>query len=90
MSLGLAGLGELVKSPLGPLSPSMQSPTTFFGVGGGNQQQLQQQQQAEDQEPKVLVGKLIGADHENYVLMYNMLTGIRIGVSVLRRIELAR
>jgi 1-phosphatidylinositol-4-phosphate 5-kinase len=27
-----------------------------------------------------LVGKLIGEDHANYVLMYNMLTGIRIGV----------
>ncbi|SPO35736.1 related to phosphatidylinositol-4-phosphate 5-kinase [Pseudozyma flocculosa] len=32
-------------------------------------------------EPKVLVGNLIGEDHANYVLMYNMLTGIRIGVS---------
>ena len=30
---------------------------------------------------KVLVGNLIGEDHVNYVLMYNMLTGIRIGVS---------
>ncbi|KAM0750586.1 SAICAR synthase-like protein [Meredithblackwellia eburnea MCA 4105] len=29
----------------------------------------------------VLVGNLIGQDHRNYVLMYNMLTGIRIGVS---------
>lgn len=29
----------------------------------------------------VLVGNLIGQDHANYVLMYNMLTGIRIGVS---------
>ncbi|KAG7095491.1 hypothetical protein E1B28_006230 [Marasmius oreades] len=28
-----------------------------------------------------LVGNLIGEDHANYVLMYNMLTGIRIGVS---------
>ncbi|KAJ4485465.1 SAICAR synthase-like protein [Lentinula aciculospora] len=28
-----------------------------------------------------LVGNLIGEDHVNYVLMYNMLTGIRIGVS---------
>ncbi|KAK0549738.1 Phosphatidylinositol-4-phosphate 5-kinase [Tilletia horrida] len=32
-------------------------------------------------EPTVLVGNLIGEDHVNYVLMYNMLTGIRIGVS---------
>lgn len=28
-----------------------------------------------------LVGNLIGTDHANYVLMYNMLTGIRIAVS---------
>ncbi|WRT63323.1 uncharacterized protein IL334_000228 [Kwoniella shivajii] len=35
----------------------------------------------EPQETKVLVGNLIGEDHVNYVLMYNMLTGIRIGVS---------
>jgi 1-phosphatidylinositol-4-phosphate 5-kinase len=33
-----------------------------------------------DQE-RVMVGNLIGEDHVNYVLMYNMLTGIRIGVS---------
>lgn len=33
------------------------------------------------EDPKVLVGNLIGEDHVNYVLMYNMLTGIRIGVS---------
>lgn len=33
----------------------------------------------------VLVGNLIGQDHANYVLMYNMLTGIRIGVSPFRR-----
>ncbi|KDN50359.1 SAICAR synthase-like protein [Tilletiaria anomala UBC 951] len=36
---------------------------------------------ADEDEPKVLVGNLIGEDHVNYVLMYNMLTGIRIGVS---------
>ncbi|WWC57693.1 uncharacterized protein I303_100227 [Kwoniella dejecticola CBS 10117] len=39
-------------------------------------------EKAKDPEPaKVLVGNLIGEDHVNYVLMYNMLTGIRIGVS---------
>ncbi|KAF8524317.1 hypothetical protein BU17DRAFT_43095 [Hysterangium stoloniferum] len=32
-------------------------------------------------EEKVLVGNLIGEDHVNYVLMYNMLTGIRVAVS---------
>ena len=30
---------------------------------------------------KPLVGNLIGEGHVNYVLMYNMLTGIRIAVS---------
>lgn len=34
-----------------------------------------------EKEQKVLVGNLIGEDHVNYVLMYNMLTGIRIAVS---------
>lgn len=34
-----------------------------------------------DDEPKVLIGNVIGEEHANYVLMYNMLTGIRIGVS---------
>jgi 1-phosphatidylinositol-4-phosphate 5-kinase len=32
-------------------------------------------------EPKALIGNVIGEGHSNYVLMYNMLTGIRIGVS---------
>ncbi|KAG8907139.1 Phosphatidylinositol-4-phosphate 5-kinase [Tulasnella sp. 403] len=32
-------------------------------------------------EDKPLVGKIIGEDHVNYVLMYNMLTGIRVAVS---------
>jgi 1-phosphatidylinositol-4-phosphate 5-kinase len=31
---------------------------------------------------KPLVGNLIGEDHVNYVLMYNMLTGIRIAVGI--------
>lgn len=35
----------------------------------------------EQDDSKPLVGNLIGEDHVNYVLMYNMLTGIRIGVS---------
>lgn len=52
----------------------------------------QKKQSADDQpvkekekakeETRVLVGNLIGEDHVNYVLMYNMLTGIRIGVSL--------
>lgn len=35
----------------------------------------------EQEQERVLVGNLIGEDHVNFVLMYNMLTGIRIGVS---------
>lgn len=34
-----------------------------------------------EEEPKALIGNVIGEEHDNYVLMYNMLTGIRIGVS---------
>ncbi|KAI9632132.1 1-phosphatidylinositol-4-phosphate 5-kinase [Dioszegia hungarica] len=34
-----------------------------------------------EKEPQVVVGNLIGEDHVNFVLMYNMLTGIRIAVS---------
>ncbi|CAH7681028.1 hypothetical protein BY996DRAFT_4577700 [Phakopsora pachyrhizi] len=37
--------------------------------------------QGSDHHPGVLIGNLIGEGHANYVLMYNMLTGIRIGVS---------
>lgn len=46
----------------------------------------QAQLEAEARAPKekereeVLVGNLIGEDHVNYVLMYNMLTGIRVAV----------
>ncbi|EGG11887.1 uncharacterized protein MELLADRAFT_46552 [Melampsora larici-populina 98AG31] len=36
---------------------------------------------ATDSQPGVLIGNLISEGHANYVLMYNMLTGIRIGVS---------
>lgn len=39
-------------------------------------------------EDQPLVGNLIGEDHVNYVLMYNMLTGIRIAVST--RVFVAR
>lgn len=35
----------------------------------------------ETEEAKVLVGNLVGEGHRNYVLMYNMLTGIRVAVS---------
>ena len=45
--------------------------TATVGVGGGGGQR---------DEVRPLVGNLIGEDHVNYVLMYNMLTGIRIAV----------
>ncbi|KAF8342560.1 uncharacterized protein EI90DRAFT_3029417 [Cantharellus anzutake] len=34
----------------------------------------------DEEDHKPLVGNLIGEDHANYILMYNMLTGIRIGI----------
>lgn len=34
----------------------------------------------DDQEDRVLMGTLISEGHQNYILMYNMLTGIRIAV----------
>lgn len=37
---------------------------------------------ASGKEEVVLVGNLIGEGHVNYVLMYNMLTGIRVGVRI--------
>ena len=36
---------------------------------------------SDDKADKVAVGNVIGEGHANYVLMYNMLTGIRIAVS---------
>lgn len=41
----------------------------------------QKERQIANDPDRVMVGNLIGEDHVNYVLMYNMLTGIRIGVS---------
>ncbi|GAA5977881.1 hypothetical protein JCM11641_006098 [Rhodosporidiobolus odoratus] len=45
------------------------------------QDKLEEEEHAVPGGAGVLVGNLIGTDHANYVLMYNMLTGIRIGVS---------
>lgn len=42
------------------------------------QRKMSEREQGQE---RVLVGNLIGEDHVNFVLMYNMLTGIRIGVS---------
>ena len=40
-----------------------------------------QRRDTEDDRNRVLIGTQIGEEHVNYVLMYNMLTGIRVGVS---------
>ncbi|KAK4053232.1 Phosphatidylinositol-4-phosphate 5-kinase [Microbotryomycetes sp. JL221] len=62
--------GSAVAASSGGGAPMMRRRTTRAGSG-------------DMREPGagVLVGNLIGQDHANYVLMYNMLTGIRIGVS---------
>ncbi|KAG8791678.1 Phosphatidylinositol-4-phosphate 5-kinase [Ceratobasidium sp. 428] len=44
-----------------------------------NSKHLRDKGDSPDTGDKVLVGNLIGEGHANYVLMYNMLTGIRIG-----------
>ncbi|KAH8828342.1 SAICAR synthase-like protein [Flagelloscypha sp. PMI_526] len=44
-------------------------------------QQQQQVSQSQREAKRVVVGNLIGEDHVNYILMYNMLTGIRTCVS---------
>jgi 1-phosphatidylinositol-4-phosphate 5-kinase len=44
----------------------------------------------EEKSDIVLVGNLIGEGHVNYVLMYNMLTGIRIGVSLFSVFDFSR
>ncbi|BGP48168.1 Phosphatidylinositol-4-phosphate 5-kinase [Rhodotorula kratochvilovae] len=51
------------------------------GVGTRQKSRLAGTEGDYDPGAGVLVGNLIGQDHANYVLMYNMLTGIRIGVS---------
>jgi hypothetical protein len=45
-------------------------------------QSKQKERQPPTEQERVLVGNLIGEDHVNFVLMYNMLTGIRIGVRI--------
>ena len=49
--------------------------------GGEMREKSEVKESKKQEEARVLVGNLIGEDHVNYVLMYNMLTGIRIGVS---------
>ncbi|CAO1614338.1 unnamed protein product [Sympodiomycopsis kandeliae] len=49
------------------------------GMPGGAQ--VSQATREQQEEEKALKGNIINENHVNYVLMYNMLTGIRIGVS---------
>ncbi|GAA6057599.1 hypothetical protein JCM3770_005405 [Rhodotorula araucariae] len=55
--------------------------TVHPGAGARQKSRLAGTEGDYDPGAGVLVGNLIGQDHANYVLMYNMLTGIRIGVS---------
>ncbi|KAF4586934.1 Phosphatidylinositol-4-phosphate 5-kinase [Pleurotus pulmonarius] len=50
-------------------------------VKAQQKEEMERERDARAREDAPLVGNLIGKDHVNYVLMYNMLTGIRIGVS---------
>jgi hypothetical protein len=72
----VAGEHALVRSPVEGHFPSPTTAngqlSTSQGPGGAA---------ARQGSAPVLVGNLIGEDHVNYILMYNMLTGIRIGVS---------
>lgn len=67
-----AAAAEENAAGVGELNPVASGGATRKSTGGLNR---------EMDEARVLVGNLIGEDHVNYVLMYNMLTGIRIGVS---------
>ncbi|WFD41879.1 1-phosphatidylinositol-4-phosphate 5-kinase [Malassezia psittaci] len=63
--------GRPVMSPTSPRTP--RSPRFSFSNHHA--------QSGDHNETHALVGNLIGEEHVNYVLMYHMLTGIRIGVS---------
>ncbi|KAH8918439.1 SAICAR synthase-like protein [Atractiella rhizophila] len=49
--------------------------------GSAGRRERREVEGREGEEQRVMVGNLIGEGHANYVLMYNMLTGIRIAVS---------
>jgi len=55
-------------------------PATARSRLGSFSQNTHPRKQHEDSQTKVLVGHLVDEGHSNYILMYNMLTGIRIGV----------
>jgi hypothetical protein len=82
----LAEGGQMMPTSLS--DRQLASPLTGPGAGGGKM--TDRPGETSQPEPdRVLVGNLIGEDHVNYVMMYNMLTGIRIGVSQIFRQERA-
>lgn len=69
-----AALTARVRTDVGVVTAAPTGASTGPGAHGAGQAETQDSD-------RPLVGNLIGEDHANYVLMYNMLTGIRIGVS---------
>lgn len=63
-----------------PAEASASSPKQAAGASGKPDRKATVRRK-ETEEAKVLVGNLVGEGHRNYVLMYNMLTGIRVAVS---------
>ncbi|GJN89381.1 hypothetical protein Rhopal_002361-T1 [Rhodotorula paludigena] len=63
------------------LAAATSAPTLATAQGGRQKSRAAGADREDELGAGVLVGNLIGQDHANYVLMYNMLTGIRIGVS---------
>lgn len=67
----------------GPLGqPSAEEANGETSIARFESHLKQKERQMANDIERVMVGNLIGEDHVNYVLMYNMLTGIRIGVSM--------
>lgn len=69
-----------VQSAHGEHASAGPGPQTARTRMGSFTQQARQQSKQVVEDTKVLVGNLVGEDHVNYILMYNMLTGIRIAV----------
>ncbi|CAK9779780.1 SAICAR synthase-like protein [Cutaneotrichosporon oleaginosum] len=68
----------LVTSPLPTPAPELPQPAPSASTPVEVKTAVKRR---ETEETKVLVGNLVGEGHRNYVLMYNMLTGIRVAVS---------
>ncbi|GAA5918160.1 hypothetical protein JCM1841_005280 [Sporobolomyces salmonicolor] len=89
VGLGGVGLGAPMMKRRSTRLGSAQSQATAGGAEAGGRSRerevVEEKERRKDEDDGmgagVLVGNLIGQDHANYVLMYNMLTGIRIAVS---------